>query len=129
MNHQFHGGNVTEQRGRAWAPYVQLMGDAIAAAGAEEGGNKEMGSPLISSLGVVDEFVAKRYGEEGEVEVLDVWIADTMMSPTNLWMLHTWDGRVNLSVTYNEAYFGEGVMVGVLERIWEELRQGLGLSV
>jgi hypothetical protein len=79
---------------------------------------------------VVDEFVEKRYaGEGGEVEVLDVWIADTMMSSTNLWILHTWDGMLNLSVTYNGAYFPEGLMEGVLERVWEELRSGLGLVV
>ncbi|KAK3901902.1 hypothetical protein C8A05DRAFT_34406 [Staphylotrichum tortipilum] len=129
MKHEFHGGSVTAARGRAWAPFVGLMGDVVVAAATAAGsGNARRSAPLISSLGVVDDFVEKSYdGEGGEVEVLDVWIADTMMSSTNLWMLHTWDGMLNLSVTYNEAYFPVGLMEGVLERIWEELRSGLGL--
>ena len=61
------------------------------------------------------------------MELLDVWLADTMMSATNLWMLHTWRDQLNLSITYNEAYFAEAQMDAMLERARRELLEGLSI--
>jgi hypothetical protein len=119
---EFHGNGVTKAREKVWAPLMKLMGDAIAAS------NPKQSMPLISSLGIADDFVSRRYGEgQNGVEVLDVWIADTMMSATNLWMLDTWRGRLNFSVTYNEAYFPEAQMDGMLAKARQEFLQGLSV--
>ncbi|KAK5653269.1 hypothetical protein OQA88_9168 [Cercophora sp. LCS_1] len=115
----FHGGSITEPRKTAWIPFVEMMGNAV---GGREGTESGV---LISSLGVVDDYVRKRYGD---VEVVDVWIGDVMMGGTSLWMCETWDGRLAVSVTYNEAYFGEGQMKGVLERVRGEMLRGLGVE-
>lgn len=119
---ELHGKGVTEEREKAWAPLMQLMGDAIAAS------NPKQSMPLTSSLGIADDFVSRRYGVgESGVEVLDVWIADTMMSATTLWMLDTWKDRLNFTVTYNEAYFPEAQIDGMLARARQELLQGLSI--
>ncbi|RYP55764.1 hypothetical protein DL770_010880 [Monosporascus sp. CRB-9-2] len=124
MKKEFHGGSITEERGRVWGPFVEMAGEAIM----NGDPRPERGSLLISSLGVEDDYVQHEYGvgDDG-VEVVDVWIGDTMMSAMNLWMCHTWDGRLNLSVTYNGAYFEEEVMEGVLGRLKGELLGGLGV--
>jgi hypothetical protein len=81
---------------------------------------------------VVDDFVSHHYGTDGDggaVEVLDVWVADTLMSAAQLWLVHTWDGRLNFSCSFNEAYFSEAQILGVLQRVRDELRSGLGVTV
>lgn len=119
---ELHGKGATKERKKAWAPLMQLMGDVIAAS------NPKQSMPLTSSLGIADDFVSRRYGErENGIEVLDVWIADTMMSATNLWMLDTWRDRLNFTVTYNEAYFPETQMDRMLARARQELLQGLSI--
>jgi len=74
----------------------------------------------------VNDYIGKTYGE---VEVRDVWIGDVMMGGTSLWMCETWDGRLGLSVTYNEAYYEEGEMTGVLERVKGVMVGGEGLGL
>ncbi|KAK4445875.1 hypothetical protein QBC34DRAFT_451069 [Podospora aff. communis PSN243] len=89
-----------------------------------------LGDPgLVSPLGVIDRYIKKSYGSgEGKVRVKDVWIADTMMGGTKLWMVHTWDGRLCLSVVFDGARFGRGRMEWVLERVRGELLGGLGVG-
>jgi hypothetical protein len=120
MKHEFHGGSIAPIRSVAWEPLVKLMGDAIAAS------NPKQSAPLISSLGVEDDYISHKYGDnEDGVEIIDVWVADTMVSATNLWLLHSWDGKLNLTTVYNEAYFTEGQMENVLDRISHFLLTGL----
>ena len=124
----FHGGSITPVRNTAWIPFVSMMGDIIASSTSQLQQQAAIASSgiLISSLGVVNDYIGKTYGE---VEVRDVWIGDVMMGGTSLWMCETWDGRLGLSVTYNEAYYEEGEMTGVLERVKGVMVGGEGLGL
>ncbi|KAK0611911.1 hypothetical protein B0T14DRAFT_500913 [Immersiella caudata] len=103
---------------------IQLLGDRISTA------DPMKSAGLVSPLGVIDQYLKKTYGSgEMQVNVKDVWIADTMMGGTKLWMVHTWDGRLCLSVLYDEAKFGRGRMEWVLERVKGEMVVGLERGV
>jgi hypothetical protein len=127
-------GIITSQRQTAWAPYTDLMAQAIEAAGNVL--NPTHGAPLISSYGIVDKFIHRLYPvPEGEaviksnpmVEILDVWLSDTMASPTSFWSMHTWDGRINMSLAYNLAFYDPKDIQALLEAVGRNLRNGLGI--
>ncbi|RAL04145.1 uncharacterized protein BO80DRAFT_422513 [Aspergillus ibericus CBS 121593] len=78
--------------------------------------------PVLSSLGRVDDYLDKEYGD---VEVVDWWIGVDVVSRglvVNVW---SWRGELRLGVAWNEAFYEEGFVRDIVEgwrgRLIEEL--------
>lgn len=80
-------------------------------------------SVSISGLGVIDEIVEPRHGP---FRLENPWVAADEYSTGVGVFLATWKGRMCLSAGYNEAYHGEGQVLGFLERVREVVDFGLG---
>ncbi|KAJ2975704.1 hypothetical protein NQ176_g5374 [Zarea fungicola] len=109
------GSNITQERSKAWPPYIEMMRDAILSC------DETQSAPLLSSFGLLENFIHRSFGDIGcdkpEIEIIDVWLGDTMTSATSFWSVQTWRDRLEISVTYNEGYFAKREMVHILEHI------------
>lgn len=83
-------------------------------------------TPSVSSIGVVDAFLAPRYGdwETGS----EFWMSSTMQNSDIQLYLWTWKGRMVFSACYNEACYGSGEVDALLERTRSEVVHGLGIA-
>ncbi|RBR26099.1 uncharacterized protein FIESC28_01127 [Fusarium coffeatum] len=82
-------------------------------------------TPLLTSLGIVEDFMGHRFGEW---EIEDFWLANTMMPPSVQVFIWTWRGQVVFGGSWNEAMFGADVIEGLLERTEDILSKGLQLE-
>jgi hypothetical protein len=91
--------------------------------------------PLLSSVGVLDKYLGREFGEpergpgrgRGRWLIEDVWIAMTMLSAEIVAWLWSWDGEVTLSASWNEAYYTEEEAGRFLALLREELLTGLAV--
>ncbi|KXX81177.1 hypothetical protein MMYC01_201574 [Madurella mycetomatis] len=83
-------------------------------------------TPSVSSIGVVDAFLAPRYRdwETGS----EFWMGSTMQNSDIQLYLWTWKGRMVCSACYNEACYGAEEVDTLLERTRYELVNGLGIA-
>ncbi|KAL2825325.1 hypothetical protein BDW59DRAFT_179898 [Aspergillus cavernicola] len=87
--------------------------------------------PELSSLGVIDNYLQKRYtsdgnreGNTGVVELEDWWLGVQNMNrelQMHVWM---WDGDIYLACQYNAAFYERGFVEGFLEE-WRGVFEGL----
>jgi hypothetical protein len=84
-------------------------------------------TPVLSSLGVVDQFLSHSFGPHWEVE--NIWVADTMLSAEIEAFLWTWKGQIVLSGSFNSAYYTNAEVRAFLERVEGEMIRGLGVTV
>lgn len=81
-------------------------------------------TPLLTSLGIVEDFMGHRFGEW---EIEDFWLANTVMPPTVQVFIWTWKGQIVFGGSWNEAMFGAYVIERLLERTEEILLKALQL--
>ncbi|PVH94019.1 hypothetical protein DM02DRAFT_466179, partial [Periconia macrospinosa] len=83
----------------------------------------------ISSLGIIDKYVAGEYGQGTEgtplVRVRDYHFGIEMMTRQMVTYVGTFRGRLQVSISYNEGYYDEDVPKDILRRIKEALAEGL----
>lgn len=88
-------------------------------------------TPALSSLGVVDNFIAAEYADEdgrGKWGVADVWFGDTVTGP---WLEHfmwAWKGRLCLNSCYNPAYYSHVEVEEFNSAVVAKLLDGLGVG-
>ncbi|KFY43941.1 hypothetical protein V494_01738 [Pseudogymnoascus sp. VKM F-4513 (FW-928)] len=83
----------------------------------------------LSSLGVINNNLqSKRNGKASTVEIEDWWLSVEIINRvlgTTLW---TWDGQLNLSVSYNGAFFERSFVEKFIDGWGRELTRALGVE-
>lgn len=102
-------------------PYMAMSRQII-----ESGAAPPSSTPYLSSMGVVDDFLAPRYGDW---ELDGFWVSSTMMTGDFQMYLWTWRGRMVFSACYNEGFYESERVDAILKRTRDELLHGLALPV
>jgi hypothetical protein len=88
---------------------------------------------LLSSAGILDKHVHNTYqspkGDQPPIELQDLWIALEILSPDIGLEMWTFQGKLCMELIYNEAYHGAESVHLLLELIWDQLVQGLGINL
>ncbi|KAL2810318.1 hypothetical protein BJX63DRAFT_434366 [Aspergillus granulosus] len=116
---EFYTGGIHHMRG-ALPSYAKALGDIFAQ------GIPPSSTPVVSSLGVLDNYLRKSFGKNS-IQIKDVWIADTMRSAEVEAFLWTWDGHMVLSGSCNAAYYTHKDIDRFLTRIKDILLDHLGI--
>jgi hypothetical protein len=109
----------------ALGPMIRMMVPEFTKAQLEET------TPALSSLGVVDNFIAAEYVDgdgRGKWGVADVWFGDTVTGP---WLEHfmwAWKGRLCLNSCYNPAYYSDSEVEEFNSTVVAKLLDGLGVA-
>ncbi|RYP40771.1 hypothetical protein DL767_001417 [Monosporascus sp. MG133] len=87
--------------------------------------------PNLSSLGVLEKWLAPRYGQEGRdpiCEIEDLHIVNATSDPTPEFQLWIFRGTMRMYVYYNDAYYTEDFMSAIMSMVRDNLLEELGLS-
>ncbi|KAK0713562.1 hypothetical protein B0T26DRAFT_782641 [Lasiosphaeria miniovina] len=126
-------GWYSERFVRAMRLATQYHFEAMAAArGAAPQGVKPKppSNVLLSSLGVVDKYLAPRHaGGDRAVRVTGFRFGVSMLTRQMLLYVWTFDGRLQLSVNYNEAYHGRAEAEAFLQTMKTVLETELGVGL
>ncbi|MCJ1268528.1 hypothetical protein MMC22_008416 [Lobaria immixta] len=98
-------------------PYMAISKQIL-----ESGGAPPSSTPYLSSMGVVDDFLACRYGDW---ELRDYWVSSTMLTGDFQMYLWTWRGKMVFSACYNEAFYETKDVDAILEKTRDEMIRGL----
>ncbi|KAK3395036.1 hypothetical protein B0H63DRAFT_533512 [Podospora didyma] len=107
----------------ALGPMIQMMVPEFTKPQLEET------TPALSSLGVVDKFIASSYADaegRGSWQVKDVWFGDTVTGP---WLEHfmwAWQGQLSLNTCYNPAYYTRDEVDEFNQLVVGKMLDGLG---
>jgi hypothetical protein len=80
------------------------------------------GDALLSSLGVVESVIRRRYSS---VEVLEFEIGCEVLTPAVDIFLYTWRDRIRLAAYYNESYYEAETVVQFLAMVVSKLEREL----
>ena len=84
----------------------------------------------LSSMGVMDRYLKTVYeGENGRVEVEDLWVSLEMLSPNIAVEMWTFDGRLTVMPIYNERFHRSESVTALCGLMQEQLRQGLAVDL
>ena len=113
-------------------PAQQKKAASVAAAAASAPPSPPCGI-TISSLGVVDHSLTGHYGGDDSsgslVKVREYHFGIDMMTRQMVMYSGTFRGRLQLSISYNDAYYGSDVPLDVIDRVRHELEKGLGVEL
>ena len=84
--------------------------------------------PSLNSLGIIDQYLAAKHGDNGEIEVLDFWVGVEMLTRQIMCYLWTWRGKMRLSLCYNQAFYETAFVEEFLSRVKDALIDGLDLK-
>ena len=82
--------------------------------------------PVLDSIGIADRHLKRVYGDA--VELLDFWLASDMLTAQLTVYAWTWQGKMTLSVCYNEQFHEEKVVAVFLRTLLEILLDELGIA-
>ncbi|ELR04962.1 hypothetical protein VC83_02847 [Pseudogymnoascus destructans] len=83
----------------------------------------------LSSLGVVNNYLhSKRDGKAATVEIEDWWLSVEIINRVLATTLWTWDGQLNLSVSYNGAFYERSFVEQFIDGWGRELTTALGVE-
>ena len=80
--------------------------------------------PLLSSMGVVDDYLKNNYGE---IEMKDFGVSVETVTPQITCHLWTWQGKMTLSACYNETFYDKQFVTSFLERVIDILSTELAI--
>ena len=83
----------------------------------------------LSSLGVIEKYLAGDHGDDGAVQVDRFRFGVSMMTRQMLLYAWTFRGRMTMSVNYNAAYYDDEMACEVLARIKSTLEKELGVEL
>ncbi|KAI1755459.1 hypothetical protein F4782DRAFT_538461 [Xylaria castorea] len=119
-------------------PYLEKMTDFFATFPAP--GCPYPKTPVISSLGKMDGLVKREYpgGEDDDVSsssssssklhVTDFWVGIENATPMITFHPWSWADELTLSAAWNESFYSKEIVVDALEKIMEELGEGLKMD-
>ncbi|RYP81461.1 hypothetical protein DL770_005894 [Monosporascus sp. CRB-9-2] len=99
------------------APYMAMSRQIL-----ESGGVPPSSTPSLSSMGVVDDYLQRRYGDW---EISKFWVSSTMMTGDFQMYLWTFGGKMTFSVCYNEAFYGAEQADQIMASTRDEMVRGL----
>ena len=82
--------------------------------------------PSLSSLGVIDDFLAHKHGDS--VEVTDFWLGVDMLSRQLMLYVWTHRGKLKLSACYNQAFYASEFVKEFLTKVRDILLEGLEIQ-
>ncbi|KAI2621283.1 hypothetical protein GGR54DRAFT_96454 [Hypoxylon sp. NC1633] len=82
----------------------------------------------LSSLGVIEDYLPRRYGD-GAVNLTDFHFGVSMLTRQMLMYVWTFDGKLSLSVSYNDAYHDATSANGFLDFIRKTLEKEVGVAL
>ncbi len=82
--------------------------------------------PSLSSLGIIDDFIAHRYGDT--VEVTDFWLGVDMLSRQLMVYVWTHRGELTLSACFNQEFYVQKFVEEFLASVKDILLKGLDLE-
>ncbi|RYP65124.1 hypothetical protein DL771_008466 [Monosporascus sp. 5C6A] len=89
-------------------------------------------SPAVSSLGLMEKFVQRKYSfgdnESDQVEVEDLWWSVDVLDQGAYFHISTFRDKIRLQVCFNQSYYTEEFVSEVIQRIMDEVVQGLGIK-
>lgn len=89
-------------------------------------------SPAVSSLGLMEKFVQRKYSfgdnENDQVEVLDLWWSVDVLDQGAYFHISTFRDQIRLQVCFNKSYYTEEFVNEVIQKIMDEVVQGLGIK-
>jgi hypothetical protein len=72
--------------------------------------------PMISNSGLLDKKLTKIHiGGKGQLEVTDFWTNLDMYIPEAAFSVWTWNGILNVTFSYNDAYYADKMVSNILE--------------
>ncbi|KAI4150137.1 MAG: hypothetical protein L6R39_002332 [Caloplaca ligustica] len=80
--------------------------------------------PNVNSLGVVDRYLQTSYGE-GELRIIDLWLAVEMLTKQLEVYVWTYQGKMQLSACYNEAFYSSDFVAKFLDQTHAILQEEL----
>ena len=83
--------------------------------------------PLVNSVGILDRYLDGNYGR-GAVEIVDFWLGGVVLTRQPQFYVWTWQGRMNLSMCYNEQYHTAAFMRSFIESVEEVLLRELDIE-
>lgn len=89
-------------------------------------GMPEPTEPVLSSIGAIDSYLDRRYGNK--VELTRFWLSSEVLSRQPLIHAWTWQGKLSLSVCYNEEFYNAVYMNNFLEVVRGLLLKGLKIG-
>ncbi|KAI1140608.1 hypothetical protein F5Y05DRAFT_279534 [Hypoxylon sp. FL0543] len=81
--------------------------------------------PNLSNLGIIDDYVQKKYGD---VTAQNVWLAVQMLSPQLYVHTWSWRGRLHISICYNEAFYKADFVKMWLKKLKDNLLTNLNVE-
>lgn len=90
----------------------------------KSGGAPPSSTPYLSSMGVINDVLAARYGDW---ELSNYWIGSKILTGNLQIYLWTWRGQMVFSACYNDAFYETQEIDSVLQRMRDEMMKGLGL--
>ncbi|PTB42705.1 uncharacterized protein TrAFT101_008207 [Trichoderma asperellum] len=85
-----------------------------------------------SSIGLVEKYLQRDYGvgdDKGRIEVLNVWKASIIATPSALCHGYTFRDRLAISVAYNDGYFSRDFMRKILQDIFIDIMHNLDITL
>ena len=82
--------------------------------------------PVLDSIGLCDRYLSRFYGDT--VELINFSLASETLTAQLTTYVWTWQGRMTLSVCYNERFYMEKVVVEFIQRLLRTLFQELELE-
>lgn len=110
-------------------PYLERMAEFFATFRAP--GCPYPKTPVISSLGKMDGLVKRGYeyaGGAARLEVTDFWVGIENATPMVTFHPWSWADELTLSAAWNDSFYSTEIVVGALEKIMEELGEGLNME-
>ncbi|KAH8550971.1 hypothetical protein BGW37DRAFT_557982 [Umbelopsis sp. PMI_123] len=82
--------------------------------------------PMTSNWGLIDNSLAKIHiGGKGKLEVKDLWVNLDLYHPDTIFVIWSWNGILNMSFSYNDAYYTDEMVLRLLESSKAFLLNGL----
>ncbi|PON26427.1 hypothetical protein TGAM01_v204903 [Trichoderma gamsii] len=109
------------------APYVRRTTKLFSAPHPPE--LPQIQNPDVSSIGKVEAYVQRSYGDEKEgFEVADIWLGTQMLSRSV--QCHVWGFRdeLNIAGCFNVSFYEDKFVREFLEKVESELLAGLGID-
>lgn len=93
-------------------------------------GTPQPTEPILNNLGILARYLGNgRYGNgDGAVEVTGFWLGGVVLTRQPEFYVWTWQGRLTLSMCYNEQYYSAGFVGSFMDRVVEALLAGLGVE-
>jgi hypothetical protein len=113
---------------RADEDLLPMLATSLAAltAGLSQPPPAPLSAPILSSIGVLDSKLCAKYGS---ISVKGFWLGDDMLTPEVETFLWSWQGMIELSGCYNEAFYDAGMVEKYLTVVKEILFDGLGIEL